>query len=410
MQMKGAKKQGLGSTSVQHRRNWIRLLVAGASILFLVLVAALAIVPAAFPAFGANMADFLRLIFGPQPVARLESTSFKLHDELNRFLYKGGKPQIAWNYSTQPGTFSSGGAPKLASPIAHNKLSLLGSDVVSTSPQIGWQAYGPSVNGVPVLARAILTLDPHRPYAGVALVRMDLSQIELHIMPGYLEPAHPAQLAQVIPAPGVIPPSDQNYLVAAFNGGFKAVHGHYGMMVAGVTLLPPIPNIATVAIYRDGHVQIGAWGKEIVPSSNIIAFRQNCPPLLEAGQLNPNLLINNEGAWGYTANTDITWRTALGITQDGRYLIYAVGNGSSASTLAQALQNAGAYSAMQLDINQYYAHFNTYQPVTGFAASQRFQLTGEPLLDKMINIPHLYLTPSVRDFFYLTVQTPSSAQ
>ncbi len=410
MEMKNATKEESGSISVDHKRKWIKRLVAGALALFLVLVAALTILPAAFPAFGANMADFLRLIFGPQPVANLESASFRLHDELSRFLYKDGKPQIAWNYSDQPETFTSRGAPKLASPIVHNKLSLLGRDVVSASPQLGWQAYGPSVNGEPVMARALVAPDPHRPYAAVALVRMDLAQLQLHMMPGSLEPAHPAQLAQAIPNPGVIPPADQNYLMAAFNGGFKAVHGRYGMMVDGVTLLPPLPNVATVAIYRDGHIQIGVWGKDIGPSPDIVAFRQNCPPLIDAGQLNPDISVDShQGAWGYTVNTDITWRTALGITQGGRYLIYAVGNGTSVATLAQALQDAGAYSAMQLDINQYYAHFLTYQPATGLAASQGFQLEGVPLLDKMINIRHLYLTPDTRDFFYLTVRVPSSA-
>ena len=402
MKIKNGTKKGLESISVPHRHNWIRLLVAGGSILFLILVIALTLLPAAFPAFGANMADFLRVIFGAQPVARLESTSFKLHDELNRFLYKDGKPQIDWNGPAQPETLRPSGSAKLASPIVPNSSALSGGEAVSAAPQIGWQAYGPEVNGAPVLARVMLTLDPHRPYAGVALVRMDLSKLALHMMPGTLEPAHPAQLTPLIPNPGVIPSADLNTLVAAFNGGFKAVHGHYGMMVNGVTLLPPLPNIATVAIYRDGHVQIGVWGRDIVQSPDLISFRQNCPPLIDAGQLNPGL-DNNQGAWGYTSNTDVTWRTALGITQDGHYLIYAVGNGTSTATLAQALQDAGAYSAMQLDINQYYAHFDIFPP-----AAQGSQMEGKPLLNKMINIPQLYLTPNVRDFFYLTVQGSAS--
>lgn len=409
MEIKNNIKQESGSISVVRKHKWVMRLVAGALALFLLLVAALTVLPAAFPAFGANMADFLRAIFGPQPVAKLESTSFKLHDELNRLLYHDSKPQIAWNSSPQPETFTPSGASKLASPVVQNKVPLLSQDVVSAAPQVGWQAYGPSVNGVPVMARALVTPDPHRPYAGVALVRMDLSQLQFHMMPGTLEPAHPAQLAQVIPTPGMIPPPDQNVLVAAFNGGFKAVHGHFGMMVNGFTLLPPLPNIATVAIYRDGHVQIGAWGKDIVPSPDIIAFRQNCPPLLENGQFNPGL-DNNQGAWGYTTNTDITWRTGLGITQDGRYLIYAVGNGTSVATLAQALQSAGAYSAMQLDINQYYARFYTYQPATGLAAAQGYQQEGVSLLDKMFNDTHAYLKPNLRDFFYLTLSVPSSTR
>ena len=73
--------------------------------------------------------------------------------------------------------------------------------------------------------------------------------------------------------------------------------------------------------------------------------------------------VINYVMWGNTiGNQDITWRTGVGITQDSRYLIYAVGNGTSVGTLAQALLQAGAYNAMQLDINQHYAHFATYQP------------------------------------------------
>jgi hypothetical protein len=135
----------------------------------------------------------------------------------------------------------------------------------------------------------------------------------------------------------------------------------------------------------------------------MIAFRQNCPPLLQSGQVNPALSGDNRKAWGYTNNTDITWRTALGITQDGRYLIYAVGNGTSAETLAEALQQAGAYNAMQLDINQFYAHFFTYQP-SDPATSKGFNLTGQRLVNEMIYNPHLYLTPYPRDFFYITLR------
>ncbi len=274
-------------------------------------------------------------------------------------------------------------------------------NVVTDPPQINWQAYGPDMNGVPIMARAIVMLDPQRSYTGVALVRIDLSMLQLHMMPGTIEPAHPSGIDLAIPNLGTVPPADQSNLIAAFNGGFNGVHGRYGMMADGVTLLPPQDGLATVAIYRDGHVAIGAWGTDINQTPDLIAFRQNCPPLIEAGQINPGLYRNNRKSWGYTGNSDITWRTGLGITQDGRYLIYAVGNGTSVSTLAEALQKAGAYNAMQLDINQYYAHFYTYRPASD--PTQGFQLTGERLVEEMINNPHLYLTPNPRDFFYLTL-------
>jgi hypothetical protein len=85
-------------------------------------------------------------------------------------------------------------------------------------------------------------------------------------------------------------------------------------------------------------------------------------------------------------------------------LIYAVGNGTSAMTLAQVLQKAGAYAAVQLDINQFYAHFVTYQPSNNPSSSAGTKLVAQPLLDKMINETSIYLTPTVRDFFYLTAR------
>jgi hypothetical protein len=101
------------------------------------------------------------------------------------------------------------------------------SNIVTDAPQIGWRAYGPSVNGAPAMARALILVDPKRSYAGVALVRMDLSKLQLNMMPGFIEPSHPSGITKAIPNLGMIPLSDQSILTAAFNGGFKGIHGHY---------------------------------------------------------------------------------------------------------------------------------------------------------------------------------------
>jgi len=388
-------------------RKWLWIISLG-PLLFLSSIFVLAVMPAVAPAFGADMADLLREVFGPQPVALLESFSFRLHDTVSRYVYKNSEPQISWNGSGQtvslPSTSNSPG--KSAAKVARNAKSAASnaSKVVYPTLLPGWQTYGPLVNGAYGMARALVTPDPNRPYAAVALVRMDLSMLQLHMMPGNQEPARTPQVVSAIPNLGMIPVNDQGKLVAAFNGGFKTVNGHYGMMVNGVTLLPARPNMGTVAVYRDGHVQIGAWGKDILPSADIVAYRQNCPPLIDAGQLNPDLSYDNRNEWGYTGNTDITWRTGLGITQDGRYLIYAVGNGTSAMTLAQVLKQAGAYAAIQLDINQYYAHFETYQPANNLSSLYGSGLVAERMLDKMINDASIYLAPNARDFFYLTAR------
>jgi hypothetical protein len=269
--------------------------------------------------------------------------------------------------------------------------------VLTALPQLDWQAYAPR------MAKTMLMVDPDRSYAGVALVRMDLSGLRLHIMPGFLEPAHPSGIDRLIPDLGMIAPQDQATLAAAFNGGFKALHGHYGMMANGITLLAPVEDMATVAVYQDGSVRMGAWGRDLVYSPDMVAFRQNCPPLIEAGQINPALSTDARKSWGFTNNSDVTWPTGLGLTQDRRFLLYAVGNGTTAQFLAEALQRAGAYAAMQLDINQYYAHFVTYSTSNALPNSAPGQLIAQPLLDKMIDVHSLFLIPYPRDFFYLTL-------
>ena len=142
-------------------------------------------------------------------------------------------------------------------------------------------------------------------------------------------------------------------------------------------------------------------GQDILPSADMIAFRQNCPPIIQNGQINPQVSVDNRAVWGDTiGNQEITWRTGLGLSRDGRYLIYAVGNGTTVQTLAQALQDAGAYNAMQLDINRHYAHFVTYQS----SGKPNPPLRAVQLLDQMESDPTLYLVAHSRDYFYLTAK------
>lgn len=396
------------------RRKWV-VLAGGIGLLLVAALGAVAIVPAISPTAGANMADAIRGVAGPQVVADMESTSFAIQDAFNQFIagLDGGKKAISLA-QTQAATLPTpfvhvvAGGVNPASAVArgstaqgNGKLAAITdqTNAVTAAPQIGWQPFGPMVNGSPAMAQTLLSLDPQRSYAGIALVRIDLSQLQLHAEPGYEEPSHATNVVSALPHMGQTPPSDLAHIVAAFNGGFKAVNGQYGMAVNGVTLLAPQVGLATVVIYKDGHVAIGTWGPDIVPTPDIVALRQNCPPIIEKGQVNPQVYQDVTALWGNTVgNRDITWRTGLGITQDGRYLIYAVGNATTVETLATALLQAGAYNAMQLDINHPYAHFVTYQS-TGNPLSPRVAV---PLLSQMESNPALYLVPNPRDYFYVT--------
>jgi hypothetical protein len=180
------------------------------------------------------------------------------------------------------------------------------------------------------------------------------------------------------------------------------------MMVDGVTILPPQQGIATLAVYRDGSVRIGAWGREITATNDLIAYRQNCPLLLDAGQINPSVNDGSRKEWGYTVkNLDATWRSGVGISRDGRFLIYVAGNSLTVESLARALQEGGAYYAMQLDINSYYTRFVTYSPSK---AGSQYPIKAAKLLDQMTAGPTQFLSPYDRDFFFVTMAPQTSGR
>jgi hypothetical protein len=412
----------------RRKRKWLRVMLAIGLFLVILLVGLVAI-PVLSPATGAAMADDLRAIFGPEFVAQLESASFRVQDTVNRARYQasGGQSQLNWDQSAVTTTLQIKRSTKIGltvvtkpavpkpdvsatlqpTPDAAAQSSVQSDVTVITAPSpanLDWQAYGAEVNGAPIMARSFVKPDPERPYARAALVRIDLSQVQLHLVPGTVEPV----AAKPIPGfkrPGTIPVADQDpdSLLAAFNGGFKAVHGHYGMMVDGTTLIPPTDGLATIVLQTDGTIHIGAWGRDITTTDNLTWYRQNCPLLVDEGQINPHVTDENRREWGYTVkNRDTTWRSGLGISQDGRFLIYAAGNSLTVRSLAQALQQAGAYYAMQTDINGFYTRFVTYRPADNPKATGH-SLVADKLLNEMSGDPALFLHPYDRDFFYITL-------
>ncbi len=420
------KTQQSSQPSQPRRRKWPRIILV-IGLFVVILLGGLVAIPVLSPATGAALADDLRAIFGPEFVAQLESASSRIQDTINRARYQatGGQPQLNWAQDTVSTTLQikrpAKAAPTQAVIVASAQPGVIARprpatavptqpDVTAiTSPSLAnldWQAYGAEINGTPIMARSFVKPDPDRPYAQAALVRIDLSQVQLHLVPGTVEPVAATALPH-FKRPGLIPAADQNpdLLLAAFNGGFKAIHGHYGMMVDGTTLLPPIDGLATIALRPDGTIQIGQWGRDLTATDNLTWYRQNCPLLVDVGQINPHVDDENHKEWGYTVkNLDTTWRSGLGISQDGRFLIYAAGNSLTVRSLAQALQQAGAYYAMQTDINGFYTRFVTYRPADNPKATGH-PLVADKLLNEMSGDPALFLHPYDRDFFYITLKS-----
>lgn len=349
-----------------------------------------AIVPAAV--------DEARALFGPRPVALVESLVFQAQDAVRQARYQavGTTRHVQWAAPAPRQPDRQVGSVRPAAPLA-TESQIAGGAAASPQMTAVWSTFVSTADGRPALERALVSPDPTRPYVETALVRIDLRVARLHLVAGTQEPLSSARVAR----PGVIPIADRQpgRLLAAFNGGFKAANGDFGMAVNGVSLLPPIDGMATLAIYRDGRVALGTWGADISATHDPVAFRQNCPLLLDGGVPTEAASTDAPTLWGKTVGNKVaTWRSGLGLSADGRYLIYAAGDGLTVPALAQALAAAGADRGMQLDINSWWTRFVTFAPVAGG------HVVAQKLLADMAGDARQFLAPDIRDFFYVTVR------
>ena len=355
---------------------------------------------------GAQAVDLGRAIFGDKVVANVENILLTSEDKLKQFKYgiTKAQPVVPWKPDTLP-VSSQSNAPSsngMDIPVKPNVDQVW---VLPGLPSLGsisgegqWTPYLWDVDGKVVAYRTFLQPDHQRPYALVAVVAFNLQATRLHFVLGYDEP----KSSVMVTRPARIPASDMQpgRILAAFNGGFKAQHGHFGVMLNGVTLIPPRDGFGTVGIYADGKVLIGAWGKDVGPSPQLVSYRQNGPLIVQNGQINPHTALTDPQDWGYTTYGDTaTGRSSLGISKDGNTLYFAVGFDLTLPALAKAIQDAGVYNAIQLDINNFYTHFEAIN------FDQKNKPQAAPLLDQMKGPgDHRYLSIDSRDFFYLTMK------
>ncbi len=374
------------------------------------------------PALMAQGSDSLRNSFGDEAVAQLESAVFRIQDTLERWSFAVGlaTPAAPWT-STIPNTVQPAIVPTRIIPTptpapVSTELVPIPQPTASPAPQptpsawmpplatpLGslngegvWSVYIQDSSGKVVAYRTYLQPDPARPYAIVGVVAFDVSQTRLHFVLGSKEPFSPngpqrtGEMSAEDKLPGV--------LIAMFNGGFKARHGHFGAMANGLVALPARDGLGTIAIYNDGHLQMGEWGSEITASSDIVAWRQNGPLVVHNGQINPQIYNNSPADWGYTVDdVSPTWRSGIGLSADGKTFYYLCGSSLSMEMLAKSMLAAGMVNGMQLDINNYWVHFVAVRAKDNL-------LSLEPLFPEMMfeNIDR-YLYAYSRDYFYVTL-------
>lgn len=364
-----------------------------------------------------RFADTSRNIIGDENTAKIESAYFAFQDHIDQLKYRvfGGSTNpfqaeqvtVSFVKRAEPRTIvylANTGIPATqailtADTMGPTPLQLPQTTQISDSPQTGEGVW--TTSGLPrtspsdmLMAKTFFRPDKTRPYAMVGVLLVDSRRVRLNMVAGTEDPGG----YRGVRGAGVIPAAQQSLLVAAWNGGFKGEHGYYGMYGDGRDVVPLRNGLASIAVMADGTVKIGEYGRDFVRDDNTVAVRQNAVLLVDHGEISPRVNEGND-TWGYVQVNSaefITWRSAVGITKDGN-LIIAAGNSLSAASLAKALWAAGAYTAMQLDINTPYVLISDFFPQPdGTVQAQKF-------MDSMTDSPSRFLKTQTRDFMYLTL-------
>jgi hypothetical protein len=282
--------------------------------------------------------------------------------------------------------------------------------------------------------QTFIRVDPERPYARVYVTLWDPRQVQLHIAMGTVEP----ESATGKTGTGMIPREKEllGRLVGAFNGGFQALHGEFGMMANGEVYLPPKPWAATVAVFDDGRVGMGSWrgpgrrewdeeaANRQIPR-DMVSMRQNLTSVVEDGVYNPW----KRWWWGAAPEAaeeqTYIYRSGICLTE-GRFLAFFWGDSMGPEELGKAMLATRCVRGIHLDMNSKHTGFEFYrtyppggprpEPLDreldekaegegeisdsgGFMFRARKAVTAM----KQLRFPR-YVGRDPRDFFYLTLK------
>ncbi|WP_433936761.1 phosphodiester glycosidase family protein [Sorangium cellulosum] len=390
------------------RRRWI----LGSLAVSAVAGAGLWIAVHRIPWMGPLVANGLRAVIGAENVTAIEETAYGVEDRVHKLVRKNEPPKTYWEVPAQ--------APEPAAPVA--------SADAAVAPAVATAAFRPKDVGpshtawpapgdgqwVPIVDRArpgdpprlyktLIHPDPHRSWAELFVVAVDLSGVDVHLMAGSREPAATTDEGKAYERLAKIPEAHHGRLLAAFNGGFMTEHGQWGMRVDDVTLVRPRDKACALALYRDGRMQVAPWTRMAADEGGMRWWRQTPSCMVDEGELHPLLGGSGGRNWGATldGNTVIR-RSAVGLDRDGKVLFVGISNHTTAQAIALGLRHAGATAVAQLDVNWSYPKFLTYEPGEGgalmpVALASGFEFSEDEYIRKR----------SLRDFFYLTRKDPA---
>jgi hypothetical protein len=249
---------------------------------------------------------------------------------------------------SHPSAAPSTAAPSTAAAAHTTTTTVPAPTTTTTTEQPGWTVIGTDGAGIAVDERTITG-----PSGGVVtLVRYRVGSTHFALHVGSQDP--PANAASIPPTNGAaIASTETPVLLGAFNGGFKMSSAAGGFEVNGQVLYPLETGVASLVIDTDGSAHVGVWGDGLpIPGEQVASVRQNLAPLVTDGVASPS--AGSVGAWGAMLGPGpAVPRSAVAQDPVGD-IIYAGSMGVVPSDLAAALVDAGAFSAMELDINPYW--------------------------------------------------------
>ncbi len=387
-------------------RRWRRRLAAAG-----LLVAALAgawVAVHRVPWVGPMVADGLRAVIGIEGVAKLEDFVYGLEDRVNLAVRGDEAPRAYWDVPAAP--------PAPLSPTKLSSCEVAAFAPVDVGPMHAkWSAPGDGTwvgiadarrpEAAPRLYKTLLHPDPNRSWTAVSVVAIDLRRVDLHLVAGRHEPKPKTKEGRAYQRTGLVPSAHHEVLLAAFNGGFKAEHGQYGMHVDGVTLLEPRSLSCWVAHKRDGGVVIGDYERLGKLGLETTWWRQAPACMVDASELHPGLRDRENTYWGATLDgKTVIRRSAIGLSADGDTLLVGIGDHTNARAIATAMKHAGAAHVAQLDVNWSYPKFVLYKPTPRGLIAEKLCEGFEHSEDEYVR------RPAERDFFYLTAKSDAAIE
>jgi hypothetical protein len=373
---------------------------------------------------GPWLADLGRSVVGNDAIAKLEDFAYGVEDRVNRATKADEAPEPLWDVPAEvPAPAPSGSAGPAPSRYPTFRPADVGPMLKSFSaPGDGvWVPIADARHpGEPApLFKTLLHPDKNRSWSSVVVVAADLRQVHLHLVAGVHEPMTKDEAAKKFARTGLVADEDLKSVIAVFNGGFKTTHGHYGMKAHGVTFVPPRARSCTLAAFpapsgavpgapAGESLEIRSWEVLEPRQDQIVWFRQTPMCMVEEGKLHPGLQLETNTHWGSTLDKNtVIRRSAVGLSADRTILYAGISEATSATTIATAMQFAGAANVAQLDVNFSYPKFVTVEkapePKEGRApewivvpVAKGFELTENDYLRKEMG----------RDFFYLTRSPP----